>query len=154
MTLEHSMLIIAIAIVITVIAVLICLRIMMAKLNQLLLKTMELEQELFTVTKNSQSLIQQAEKTVSEIGDTFSSINTIAIAAKSMGESVEQTASVMKSVSHIVSERATQYMQSHKQTDPTGNIMQWAELTMSAWQLWLSQKAKSKGFEGSEQHES
>lgn len=144
MPLEISLLIMAAACIVFVITVLIAMRLFMLRLHILTEKTIELQRDLNQLAQDCSKLLQTTDDTVKEIGEAVSTVNYVVGAAKGMGQSLEQTAGVMKKISGLLSQRAAQYAEQERDKRQLEDMMQWAELAMSAWQLWQTGRQKNK----------
>lgn len=147
MPVEISLLLIAAACIVFVIAAVITLRLFVLRLQALTQKTIALQRDLNELTVACSKLIQTADDTMKEIGDVASTVNQVVGAAKGMGQSIEQTAGVMKQISGVLSQRAAQYVERDRNRGQMEDMMQWTELAMSAWQLWQTGRQKNKQHE-------
>jgi uncharacterized protein YoxC len=144
MPLEISVLIIAIACAIFVTVALIALRLLVMRMQTLTEKTIAMQRDLQELSNACGKLMQTTDDTVKEIGEAAATVNHVVGAAKDMGQSISETAAVMKQVSSILSQRAAQYVEQDRGTKQLDDMMQWTELAMSAWQLWQTGRQKSK----------
>jgi len=146
MPLEISVLVIAVACAVFVVAMVITIRLLVLRLHTLTEQTVAMQRDLQELSHTCSKLMVTTDATVKEIGEVAATVNQVVGAAKDMGQSISQTATVIRQVSSTLSQRAARYTEERgsKQLD---DMMQWTELAMSAWQLWQTGRQKSKQTE-------
>jgi len=147
MPLEISVLVIAIACAVFVVATLIAFRLLVLRLQILTEKTVAMQRDLQELSSACSKLMVTTDATVKEIGEVASTVNQVVGAAKDMGQSISQTAAVIRQVSSTLSQRAARYTEQERGSKGLDDMMQWTELAMSAWQLWQTGRQKSKQSE-------
>jgi uncharacterized protein YoxC len=132
-----SAIIIAIGFLILVIYVSKTLSAVQHTLIQLSGTVSDLEKQMRGVTKETTELLSKTNQLADDIQKKSESLNTVVIAVKDMGETVQRVNNTFKNISNSVTEKA------EINSEKVSQIIQWGNTAIDLWDKW-KQKKQSK----------
>ncbi|CAM4060915.1 DUF948 domain-containing protein [Paenibacillus alkaliterrae] len=140
MVISWSAAIAAGAFVILAIGILIALRSALGRLAQMQASAAGMQQDLQKVTTELGGLVHEAEETIRAAHRQLQSASRLFEAAGQIGGAIAHTTSAVEHVTSVLSEAAELHAKRPATKRQTGEVLEWAELGMAAWQLWQTSR--------------
>lgn len=133
------------AFVVLVIAVIIAIRSALIRLGRMQNLAEAIQQDLHKLSLEMSGILQPAEETVRTVNHQLQSVSWLFKAARQVGDTLEQTTSAIENAAAVLSQAARRHAERASEERQVDEAMQWAELGMTAWQLWQSRRGSAAG---------
>lgn len=132
------------AFVVLVSGILLALRSALIRLGQVQAAAESMRQDLNKLSLELGGLVQPAEETIRVMHRQLQAASKLFEAAGQVGGAIANTTSAAQRITSVLSESAEQHAKRYETKRQVGEALEWAELGMTAWQLWqTSRKAAS-----------
>jgi len=130
--------------VILTIGLLIGLRVLIIRLRQIQQAGERLEQEMLLLMRKLQGTTERAEVALDLVSNQLKAVNGLFQAASVLGESVENASAAVNAMTAAMANKARQQAEriENKRMKGLDEALDWAEVGMTAWQLWQSIRDK------------
>ncbi|MBD3919594.1 DUF948 domain-containing protein [Paenibacillus sp. PR3] len=130
--------------VILTIGLLIGLRVLIIRLRQMQQAGERLEQEMHLLMRKLQGTTERAEIALDLVSTQLKAVNGLFQAASVLGESVENASAAVNAMTAAMANKARQQAEriENKRMKGLDEALDWAEVGMTAWQLWQSVRDK------------
>jgi uncharacterized protein YoxC len=130
--------------IILTIGLLIGLRIIIMRLRQMQLSAERLEQDMHDLMRTLQGTAERAEVALDLVSAQLKAISGLFQAASVLGESVENASVAVNAMTAAMANKARQQAEriENKRIKGLDEALDWAEVGMTAWQLWQSVRDK------------
>ncbi|MOA11103.1 hypothetical protein D3C78_1310240 [compost metagenome] len=131
------------AFVILTAGILYALRSALGKLAQLQASAAAAQDDLHKLTTELSGLVKPAEDTIRAAHRQLQSAESLFTAAGQIGGAIAHTTSAIEQVTSVLSDAAEKHAKRASTKRQAGEAMEWAELGMTAWQLWQSSRREA-----------
>lgn len=152
MTLEWIAAFAATAFVVWVAGTLIAIRALLAKITRLQASAAAVQEDVHRLSGELSQILLPTEQTVRSVQQSVESTEKLFKAAGQIGNTIEATTSAVERVAVTLSSSAAGHADRIAKRRELDSAVQWAELGLTAWQLWQSGR-KSASADRSESHE-
>jgi uncharacterized protein YoxC len=130
--------------IILTIGLLIGLRIIVIRLRQMQQAAERLEQDMHALMRRLQGTTERAEITLDLVSSQLKAVSGVFQAASMLGESVENASAAVNAMTAAMANKARQQAEriESKRIKGLDEALDWAEVGMTAWQLWQSVRDK------------
>ena len=128
------------AFVVLVAGILLALRSALSRLGQLQAAAESMRQDLNKLSLELSGLVQPAEETIRVMHRQLQSASKLFEAAGQVGGAIAHTTSAAQRITSVLSESAEQHAKRYETKRQVGEALEWAELGMTAWQLWQTNR--------------
>ncbi|OMF21331.1 hypothetical protein BK133_28545 [Paenibacillus sp. FSL H8-0548] len=131
------------AFVILVAGILLVLRSALFKLARVQVMAETMQEDLHKLSLELGGLIKPAEETIIAAHRQLQAASKLFEAAGQVGGAIAHTTSAAERISSLLSESAEQHAKRPETKRQVGEALEWAELGMTAWQLWQTSRKGS-----------
>ncbi|WP_138753233.1 DUF948 domain-containing protein [Paenibacillus sinopodophylli] len=130
------------AFVFLVAGILLALRTALHRLGQVQIEAEAMRLDLHKLSTELSRLIQPAEETIRSANRQLLAASKLFESAGHIGGAIANTTSAAERITSLLSESVEQHANHHKTKRQVGEALEWAELGMTAWQLWQTNRKK------------
>ncbi|MCR2806495.1 DUF948 domain-containing protein [Paenibacillus soyae] len=142
---EWSAAVAAGAFVVLTAGLLIGLRLLLKRVEQTGAAVREAQADLHRLAAEISSVLQPLEESVRSVHRGLEAAEGLVQAVRQVGGTVEKTTSAVERVTDAFSSSAVKHAERIARGKQLGEAAQWAELGLTAWQLWQSSRSGKQG---------
>lgn len=131
------------AFVVLTAGILIAIRFMLTRLARLQASAEAVQRDMHRLSAELSGVLQPAEETIRTVHRQLQSLDGLFTAARQVGGTLEQTTAAMERVTAVLSLSAARHAERISEERQANEAMQWAELGMTAWQLWQNSRKQA-----------
>lgn len=131
------------AFVILVAGLLVGMRILLGRLAKVQQSAEAMQRDVSRLTAELSCLVSPTEETIRTAQRQLSAVNRLFEAAGEVGGAIKHTTSAVESVSAVLAESAARHAERAETKRQAGEVFEWAELGIAAWQLWQSKRSSA-----------
>lgn len=128
------------AFVVLVVGILLSLRSALNRLGQMQAAANSMQQDLHKLSLELEGLVQPAGETIRTMHRQLQAASKLFEAAGQVGGTIAHTTSAAERITSILSESAEHHSKRYETKRQVGEALEWAELGMTAWQLWQTSR--------------
>lgn len=133
----------ALAFVILVAGVLLALRKLLQRIAQLQQSAEAVQADMHRLSGEISEVLQPATETVKSLQRGVGSAEELFLAVRDIGGTIRSTTSAVDRTTSLLTESAIRHAERLSRTRQADQAVQWAELGLTAWQLWQSSRTQS-----------
>ncbi|KRE49672.1 DUF948 domain-containing protein [Paenibacillus sp. Soil522] len=135
------------AFVVLVVGILLSLRSALIRLGQVQTAAESMRQDLNKLSLELGGLVQPAEETIRVMHRQLQAASKLFEAAGQVGGAIANTTSAAQRITSVLSESAEKHAKRYDTKRQVGEALEWAELGMTAWQLWQTSRKAAASAE-------